>query len=91
MGGQHRQKTETMKPKSLPLKPVIKQHIKSFFSLYRKGDTFKTESIIKYCKGHMGIKAIYGDTILRYARELREEGAIDYVIKCRQSRVVEVI
>lgn len=80
-----------MKPKSLPLKPQIKQHIKTFFNLCRKRDTFKSEAIIKYCKRHMGITAIFGDTILRYTRELREDGEINYEIKCRQSRVVKVI
>jgi len=79
------------KPKSLPLKPQIKQQIKAFFSTMRKGDTFKTEAVIKYCKRHLGIKAMYPDTALRYLRELRQDGEINYEIKCRQSRVVEVL
>jgi hypothetical protein len=77
--------------KAHPLKPQIKQQIKSFFSTMRKGDTFKTEAIVKHCKSHIGIKAIYPDTVLRHLRELRQEGVINYEIKYRQSRVVTVI
>lgn len=80
-----------MKPKALPQKTIIKHHIKIMFEQYHSGDTFKSEAIIKYCKRRMGIKVIFGDTILRYARELREEGVIDYVIPCRQSRDVIVL
>ena len=77
--------------KALPKKPVIKHHIRTFFEMQHKGDRFRTEDIIKYCKRHMGITAIYGDTILRYTRELRQDGVIDYIIDCKQSREVEVI
>ena len=77
--------------KAHPLKPAIRLQVQNFFNLFRPGDTFKTEDIIKFCKRHMGITAIYSDTILRYTRELRKEGAIKYEIKCRQSRVVTVI
>ena len=77
--------------KAHPLKPVIKLQVQNFFNLCRPGDTFKTEDIIKFCKRRIGVTSIYGDTILRYTHELREEGAIDYEIKCRQSRVVTVI
>ena len=77
--------------KTHPLKPAIKLQVENFFMLFKPGDTFKTEDIIKFCKRRMGVTSIYGDTILRYTRELREEGAIDYEIKCRQSRVVTVI
>ena len=77
--------------KTHPLKPVLKTHIEHFFKLFQPGDKFRTEDIIKFCKRRMGVTSIYGDTILRYTRELRKEGAIDYEIKCRNSRIVTVI
>ena len=91
MAGRNSKIIDMKKPRALPQKRQIKQHIKTMFAQYRNGETFKTEAIIKYCKRRMGIKVIFGDTILRYVRELRSEGVIDYEIKCRQSRIVRVI
>ena len=77
-----------MKP--LPQKTRIKVAIRAFLSLFKKGDQLRTEDVIKYVHKYVN-RYIYGDSILRYMREMREDGEINYRIACRRSRVMEII
>jgi len=77
-----------MKPK--PDKPVIKQHIQTFFGMFRVGEKFRSEDVVKYVKRTTG-KQFFPDTILRYARELRKDGKINYSYLCKMRREIEVL
>ena len=79
-----------MKPKALPIKERVNVAITTFLAQFRHGDRLRTEDVIKYCHKYVG-RYIYGDTILRYMRELRERGVINYQITCRKSRVMEIL
>jgi len=77
-----------MKPQ--PDKPVIKQHIQTFFDMFRIGETFQSEDVVKFVKRRTG-KQFYPDTILRYARELRQDGKVNYTCTCKMHRVIKVL
>jgi hypothetical protein len=42
--------------------------------------TIKSEKIIDYVKQEIGTEYIFGDTILRALRQLRQDGKLDYII-----------
>lgn len=79
-----------MKPKALPQKIKIKVAIETFLSMFHPGDQLRSEDIIKYCKKYIG-KYIYGDTVLRYAREMREEGTINFTCVCKYQRIFKIL
>ena len=79
-----------MKPKALPIKTRVNVAILAFMGPLKPGDKIRTEDVIKYCHKYVG-RYIYGDTILRYMRELRDSGDIDYVIPCRRTREMVIL
>lgn len=78
------------KIESLPQKPIIKQHIRNFFSTLKPGDELRTESICKYVKRNMG-KTFYFDSCLRYLREMRQDGELNYTCVLKMDRIIRVI
>jgi len=82
--------TTMMKPKALPIKVKIDVAISTFLSQFKPGDRLRTEDVIKYVHKYCG-RYIYGDTILRYLRLMREEGKINYHVTCRRSREMEIL
>ena len=77
-----------MKP--LPIKRQIKQHIKTLFGQLRPGDILRTDDVVKYCKRRIG-KQFYPDSGIRYMRELRKSGEINYTSLSKRSRQIEVL
>lgn len=73
------------------LKQQIKSQIAMFFDQFRPGDMFRSDDLVKHCKRHMGLKYIYPDTIIRYARLLRKEGRINYTVTIKSERIIKVI
>ena len=71
-------------------KQIIMRHIVRFMDRFRPGDTLRTEDIIKHVHRYHR-RYIYGDTILRYARELREQGLINYECTNKQNRAIRII
>ena len=78
------------KPRPIKQKPIIKGHIKTFLSMFRPGDQLRSEDIVKYCKRNMG-KQLYPDTILRYCRELRQDGLINFTCTNKQDRIYMIL
>jgi PII-like signaling protein len=56
---------------------IIKELLKVYPTLATE---FHGSSLIRYIKNRIGNHAIYGDSILRYMRELKAEGKINF--KC---------
>lgn len=79
-----------MKPQPIKLKSQIKQHIKTLFAMLNPGDQLRTEDVYKYVKRMIG-KQLYADTAIRYMRELRQNGEINYTILSKRDRRIEVI
>lgn len=48
---------------------------------------FKSETLVWSVKFHIGGEYIYPDTILRYMRQLKAEGKLNYVCQNRRNRV----
>lgn len=48
---------------------------------------FKSEDLVNIIWVGNGSKYLYPDTILRYMRELKSEGKINYEVQCRKSRI----
>ena len=76
--------------KSLPIKPKVDAALLTFLSQFKPGDSLRTEDCIKYVKRHV-THYIYGDTVLRYMRQLKEDGKINYEIWDRKSRIMTII
>jgi len=66
-------------------KQFIKETILFYWGLF--GRTFKSEDIVEFIWHKNKSKYIYPDTILRYMRELKSEGKINYRVQCRKSRI----
>ena len=68
-----------MKPNPHSDKSMIKGHIQSFFDSSKKGWHFYGTGLLNYILSRIH-RQIYMDTALRYMRELREEGKINYSV-----------
>jgi hypothetical protein len=79
-----------MKPKPIPQKRKIKAAVMTFLGAFKDGDHLRTEDCIKYCHKYVG-RYIYGDTVLRYMRELREKDIINYTCTHKQARIIKII
>ena len=79
-----------MKPKPIPQKRKIKVAVQTFIGMFKEGDQLRTEDCIKYCHKYVG-RYIYGDTVLRYMRELREKDIINYTCTHKQARIIKII
>jgi hypothetical protein len=66
-------------------KQKIKAWILTFWDIIPK--TFKSEEIVKAIWITNESEYLYPDTILRYMRELKSEGKINYRVQCRKSRI----
>ena len=77
-----------MKP--LPIKHKIKAAIVTFLKMFKVGDVLMTDDVINYCHRHV-TKYIRDESILRYLRELRQDGEINYNCKQKESRYIEII
>ena len=69
----------------------IRVAILAFFGMCRVNDEFKSEDLVKFCKRHLNIKYIYADTVLRYARKLRQQDMINYTCTHKETRRLKVI
>lgn len=79
-----------MKPAPVKLKPIIKGHLITFFEMFNVGDQLRTDDCTKYCKRMIG-KQFYPDTGIRYMRELRKDGLINYTSISKSERIIKVI
>lgn len=78
------------KPAPIKMKPIIVGHIITFFEMFNPGDMLRTDDAVKYCKRMMG-KQFYPDSGIRYMRELREKGVINYTSISKSERIIKVI
>jgi len=78
------------KPAPVKMKSIIKGHIATFLDMFRPGDQIRSEDIVKYCKRMMG-KQLYPDTVIRYAREMRHSGLINYTCTNKRDRIFKII
>jgi hypothetical protein len=78
------------KPPPVKLKPIIKANIKLFLGMFRPGDMLRSEDIVSYCRRMTG-KKMYPDTVLRYCRELRQDGVINYSCTSKMDRVFKIL
>ena len=74
----------------LPIKSQIKQHIKTLFDMLNPGDQLRTEDIYKYCKRMSG-KQFYPDSAIRYLREMRQDGELNYNCENKRERRIKVL
>lgn len=65
-------------------KSQIKQSILNNWSKFTY--YFKSENLINIVKNDLNIEYIYPDTILRYMRELKSDGKINYQCKDKKKR-----
>ena len=79
-----------MKPKPIKLKPIIKANIITLFAMLNVGDQLRTDDVVKYCQRMLG-KRCYPDSAIRYMRELREMGKINYTSISKSERIIRVI
>jgi hypothetical protein len=79
------------KPKAIKQRPIIKAQIVIFFDQFRPGDVLRSEEICRYVKVHMSKKYLYEGTILRYLRELREDGIVNYTCTNKQLRYFKIL
>jgi len=66
-------------------KQQIKTWILTFWGMIP--ETFNSESLVKRIWMENRSVYLYPDTILRYMRELKSEGKINYRVQCRKSRI----
>ena len=59
-------------------------NIKRYLSVFRKGDSFYGLSLAGYVRERIGRPQMFESTVLRYMRELRESGEINYKVKNRR-------
>jgi len=66
-----------------------KQQIKTWILKFWEflPDRFFSEDLVKRIWWENQSKYLYPDTILRYMRELKSEGKINYRVQCRKSRI----
>ena len=79
------------KPKPIKQKPLIKAAILRWLKMFRPGDTIRSEEIVKAVKRDLNIKYLYSDTVLRYLRELRHSGLVNYTCTNKQERIFKII
>ena len=69
---------------------LIMIHIERFINQFSPGDQLRTESVIKYVHTYYH-RYIYGDTILRYMRDMRARGVINYTTTHKHDRIIRII
>jgi hypothetical protein len=74
----------------LSQKQQIMKSIRRFYSYLESGDSFRTEHLVEYVKRDLDIQYIYPDSLLRYHRELKEQGKINFICTNRHDRIIEV-
>lgn len=79
-----------MKPKPVNQKTKIKAAIATFIGMLRPGDQIRSEDVIKYVHKYIG-RYIYGDTILRYMREMREDEKLNYTCVYKEDRIFRIL
>jgi len=76
--------------KELPMKHKIKAALLTFLEPFRANDQLMTDDCIKYCKRYV-TKYIREETILRYLRELRQDGKINYDCRVKEERIIKIL
>jgi ribosomal protein L24E len=79
-----------MKPKPLKQRKIIKQHIRAFLDQFRPGDQLRTEDVYKYVRRMTG-KQHYPGTTIRYMREMRQDGEINYTCTIKKERIIKIL
>ncbi len=79
-----------MKPKRVKKAPKIRILILQWFRIANVGDQFLSDDLCSYVLRYLRGGA-RDDTILRYARNLRQEGKINFNYRYKESRICEVI
>lgn len=77
--------------KAHPQKKRIMVALEQLFEMANPGDQIKSEDIVNIVKRKLEIKYIYPDTVLRYLRELRQDGILNYRCISKSKRIFEVI
>jgi hypothetical protein len=72
-------------------KKRIEVAIVQFMDMLQPGDQIRSEEIVKAVKRSLGIKYLYEDTPLRYLRNLRKQGRVNYRCLSKSKRIFEVI
>jgi hypothetical protein len=76
--------------KELPMKHKIKAAILNYLKPFRPGDVLKTDDVIFQCKRYV-TRYIREESILRYLRELRQDGKINYTCPVKEDRNIRII
>lgn len=74
----------------IPAKTKIKSELCTFLNMFNPGDQLRSEDCVKYIRRHLG-KYVYDGTILRYMRELRQAGKINYSCTFKRDRIIQVL
>lgn len=77
-----------MKPH--PKKHQIKSAISTFLAMFRKGDRLMTDDIVRYVHKYIS-RYIRDETITRYLRQMRQEGNINYIVRVKADRIMEML
>ena len=78
------------RPREHSKKQKIKAAIVIWLAQFRPGDIIQSEDLVKAVKRHLQVKYIYSDSVIRYARELRQAGVINYNCLCKFKRTFEI-
>jgi hypothetical protein len=77
-----------MKPH--PKKHQIKNAIIIFLAMFRKGDKLRTVDIVRDTHRPVS-KYIRDESITRYLRQLRQEGKVNYIVRVKADRIMEML
>ena len=60
------------------------KYIRLYLGVFKKGDHFHGLQMARYVKEKMGKRDVFPDTVLRYLRQLRSSGEINYRVENRK-------
>ena len=67
------------------------KHIKTYLDVFKKGDIFYGIVLAKYVREKIGHKEMFPDTVLRYLRDMRSSGKLNYeVTNKRESTYIKL-
>ena len=66
-------------------------HIKNYLSVFEKNETFYGLILARYVREKIGRKDMFPDTVLRYMRDLRSKGELNYeVVNKKESEYIKL-
>lgn len=59
------------------------KHIKRYLDVFKKGDHFHGLILSRYVREKIGKDDMFPDTVLRYLREMRSNGIVNYEVQSK--------